>query len=381
MARISLSRMRKKFMRLHPIWRVYSILIVLLTLYNEVFIYVLQKFKWSNISCQEDHCLRMLLVGDPQILGKTYDSSYYSPLANFDSDRYLAWYYEKAVEHVRPDVICFLGDLMDEGTTANEQHFEEYYERFGQIFPTHPTAKIVYIPGDNDIGGDDGEELKPSKVRRFRQYFSEKPAWIINDNVTIYNINKITLERPLNDPRLDIKDGEDSSDRYIRIFLSHLPFLSNPGSFTYEAIGKLKPNVIFSGHLHASRYVRIHRKHLRAATYKPLSGDKKTAYKVHTFDLSYHKDTEELLEIVIPTCSYRMGVPEIGYGFAVIDGTNLKYTVLWTTKRFHQLISYVIVVAIPLAFLLLTVLFKILRNICVCKRNPRTKLPLYSQMS
>lgn len=85
----------------------------------------------------------MLLVGDPQILGKTYDSSYYSPLANFDSDRYLAWYYEKAVEHVRPDVICFLGDLMDEGTTANEQHFEEYYERFGQIFPTHPTAKVL----------------------------------------------------------------------------------------------------------------------------------------------------------------------------------------------------------------------------------------------
>lgn len=50
----------------------------------------------------------------------------------------------------------------------------------------------------------------------------------------------------------------------------------------------------------------------------PLSGDKKTAYKVHNFDLRYHKDTQELLEIVIPTCSYRMGVSDIGYGFAVI---------------------------------------------------------------
>ncbi|XP_065081211.1 uncharacterized protein LOC135703814 [Ochlerotatus camptorhynchus] len=376
MARLSLSRMRKKFMRLHPIWRIYSILIILLTLYNEVFIYVLQKFKWSNISCKEENCLRMLLVGDPQILGHSFDSRYYSAMANFDSDRYLAWYYEKAVEHVQPDVICFLGDLMDEGSTSNENHFEQYFERFGSIFPTHPSAKTIYIPGDNDIGGDAGEELKPSKVRRFRQYFSEKPAWIINDNVTIYNINKITLERPLKDPRLVNKEGEDVSDRYIRIFLSHLPFLSSPGTFTYEAIGKLKPNVIFSGHLHASRFVRIHRKRLRAATYKPLSGDKKTAYKVHTFDLSYHQDTDELLEIVIPTCSYRMGVPEIGYGFAVIDGTTLKYTVLWTTKRFHQLISYVIVVVIPLAFLLLTILFKTLKIICVCRRNTRSKLPI-----
>lgn len=82
--------------------------------------------------------------------------------------------------------------------------------------------------------------------------------------------------------------------------------------------------MIFSGHLHASRFVRIHRKRLRAATYKPLSGDKKTAYKVHTFDLGYHKDTDELLEIVIPTCSYRMGVPEIGYGFAVIGRINVQ---------------------------------------------------------
>lgn len=96
------------------------------------------------------------------------------------------------------------------------------------------TSQTIYIPGDNDIGGEAGEELKPSKVRRFRQYFSEKPAWIINDNVTIYNINKITLERPLNDPRLVNKEGDDVSDRYIRIFLSHLPFLSSPGTFTYE---------------------------------------------------------------------------------------------------------------------------------------------------
>uniref|UniRef100_A0A1S4J383 Calcineurin-like phosphoesterase domain-containing protein n=1 Tax=Culex quinquefasciatus TaxID=7176 RepID=A0A1S4J383_CULQU len=375
MARISLTRMRKRFMRLHPVWRIYCIVLIILILYNEVFIYVLQKFKWSSINCKDANCLRILLVGDPQILGENTGRRLYRGLANYDSDRYLAWYYREVVDHVRPDVICFLGDLMDEGNTSNELNFKEYYERFGSIFPTHPTAKTIYIPGDNDIGGEAGEEVKESVVRRFRQYFSEKPAWIVNDNVTIYNINKITHERPLHDPRMVDDTGVDVSDRYIRIFLSHMPVLSAASTFTYEAIGKLKPNVIFSGHLHHSRYVRIHRKHLRAATYKPLSDDKKTAYKVHNFDLHYHQDTQELLEIIVPTCSYRMGVPDIGYGFAVIDGTTLKYTVLWTTNRFHQLISYIVVVSLPVIYLILVLLVKIIKTICVCSKR-RTKLPL-----
>ncbi|XP_055546290.1 uncharacterized protein LOC129730759 [Wyeomyia smithii] len=374
MAKLSLSRIRKKFMRLHPIWRVYLMVLIILILYNEVFIYVLQKLKWSNIYCKHEKCLRILFVGDPQILGKSFDSHFYSGMANYDSDRYLAWYYERALEHVKPDVICFLGDLMDEGITSNEDYFKEYYERFGAIFPRHATATAIYVSGDNDIGGE-GEEVKPSIVRRFRQYFSEKPAWIINENVTIYNINRITHEMPLNDPRLINEQGEDAADQYIRIFLSHMPFLSTPGTFTYEAIEKLKPNVIFSGHLHSSRYVRIHRKHLRSATYLPLSGDKKTAYKVHSFDLRYHKDTQELLEIVIPTCSYRMGVPDIGYGFAVIDGTKLQYTVLWTTNRFHQLISYLIISSVPLIFLTMFLLFKTVKAICVCNAK-RSRLSI-----
>ncbi|XP_055642979.1 uncharacterized protein LOC129779501 [Toxorhynchites rutilus septentrionalis] len=375
MARSSFTKLRKKFMRLHPIWRIYFVGLFLLVLFNEILIYVLQKLKWSNIYCKNDNCLRILLVSDPQILGKSHDGHFYARLANYDSDRYLAWYYEKAVEHVRPDIICFLGDLMDDGMTTNEDHFEEYYARFGTIFPTHTTAKTIYIPGDNDIGGEYGEEVMPSKVRRFRQYFREKPAWVVNENITFYNVNRITHEMVMNDPRLVKEKGKEVSDQYIRIFLSHMPFLSIPGSFTYNAIGRLRPHIIFSGHLHASRYVRIHRKHLRTATYKPLSSDKKTAYKVHSFDLHYHQDTQELLEIVVPTCSYRMGEPDIGYGYAVIDGSTLKYTVLWATQRFNQLISYAVILSAPIVLYASIMLAKFLKSICVCRRK-HSRLPL-----
>lgn len=39
--------------RLHPVWRIYCIVLIILILYNEVFIYVLQKFKWSSINCKD----------------------------------------------------------------------------------------------------------------------------------------------------------------------------------------------------------------------------------------------------------------------------------------------------------------------------------------
>jgi len=40
---------------------------------------------------------------------------------------------------------------------------------------------------------------------------------------------------------------------------------------------------------------------------------------IHTMNL---KDSSVLYEVVIPTCSYRMGVPRMGYGSAVL-GKNL----------------------------------------------------------
>ena len=42
---------------------------------------------------------------------------------------------------------------------------------------------------------------------------------------------------------------------------------------------------------------------------------------VYTFNLN---DTNELHEIIVPTCNYRMGVPNMGYGAAVIGECILR---------------------------------------------------------
>lgn len=68
------------------LWRALIGLMVLSIAYNEYLINLLQSFKWSNINCANKNCTRILFVADPQLLGETFDSSFYSSLANYDSD-------------------------------------------------------------------------------------------------------------------------------------------------------------------------------------------------------------------------------------------------------------------------------------------------------
>lgn len=48
------------------------------------------------------------------------------------------------VQHAAPDVICFLGDLMDEGSVANDDQFAAYFTRFVNIF-SQPTANTIMV--------------------------------------------------------------------------------------------------------------------------------------------------------------------------------------------------------------------------------------------
>lgn len=75
----------------------------------------------------------MLLVADPQIIGnfKEKRMTYFSIL---DSDRYLKKTYIHALQFSKPDLIIFLGDLMDEGHVATDPEFYEYVRRIFKIF-------------------------------------------------------------------------------------------------------------------------------------------------------------------------------------------------------------------------------------------------------
>uniref|UniRef100_A0A336MKE9 CSON000539 protein n=1 Tax=Culicoides sonorensis TaxID=179676 RepID=A0A336MKE9_CULSO len=356
------------------LWKALAFLMLVSIGYNEFLINLLQSLKWSNINCQSSNCTRILFVADSQILGDTNDYSWISAVANFDSDWHLKKTFSHAFAHARPDVICFLGDIFDEGSSADDTQYQRYYERFREIFQMtvddrEDSPQVIIVPGDSDIGQFGGNS---PKVNRFRKMFYEKEMWLGKGNIIFYNINRITHEMPS-------YDSDNKHDNYTRIFLSHLPILESDEKFSKKvnikdnkltksfrkrnrikskqfaakALETFKPHLIFSGHHHQSLIMKTKLKRLHSPEIpNSLNNDKKTAYAMNKFNIDDIFENNEVLEIYIPTCSYRMGEMDIGFGYAVLDNRNLFYTVLWTTQRFYQLSFYL--------FLLFIVVFYIL---------------------
>ncbi|CRL05317.1 CLUMA_CG018261, isoform A [Clunio marinus] len=231
----------------------YGILVIIL--FNECLIYYLQRFKWESISCETNECSRILLVADPQIL--------------------------------------------DEGSFADDFKFQRYFTRFMEIFPQVKNIQTIYLHGDNDIGGEGSEMVKPSKVKRFNNYFENRSQWKFKHNLNIYHINRIIHEMPLlNDD--EVSQTQENSG-FTRVFVSHFSIVLTPGAFSYKAIQRFKPHVIFTGHYHKSNQITSEINRLRFSS--------TTLFLSHTmtYDLRTIEANQEVLEIQVPSCSYRMG--------------------------------------------------------------------------
>lgn len=237
------------------------------------------------------------------------------------------------MSHVRPNVVIFLGDLIDEGSFADDFLYEKYFQRFSDIFPQPDNVKMIFIPGDNDIGGEAQEMVKPSKVKRFNNYFEDNNQWKLDHKLNVYHINRITHELPL------LKDDEvpeiQENSGFTRIFISHFSVILVPGAYSYKAIERFRPHVIFSGHYHRSSQITTELKKLRYSTTLPLTHT--MSYDLRTIEMN-----QEVLEIQVPSCSYRMGEEHIGFGQAVIENGYLHYTPLFIPNRFSQFRIYVI---------------------------------------
>lgn len=298
-----------------------------------------------------------MFVADPQILGELDEPSW---ITAWDNDRYLHRTFLLALSHIQPDAVVFLGDLMDEGSRANDFEFKRYTDRFFNIFPMDQVSQSLFLPGDNDVGGENGEPILPSVVYRFRHIFHKTNQLIVNF-CHVLKINPVLEPMPRPDPSLI------SSERFIRISVSHFPLLGASTPFTEKIIREYKPHVIFSAHSHLSR--------LRGPTMvtpSPLNGlfgPIQLGLLNQTKDRDYEEgwsSSAGVHEIEVPTCSYRMGVSEMGYGYALLDETKkeLQYVVLWLPDRLKHLQLYLYLIPI----FCLSVLWWCL---CVYRRSQR----------
>lgn len=169
------------------------------------------------------NCTSALFVADPQLLGETFDTNWYYRIANTDSDRYLRNTFGQAVTHSKPNVICFMGDLLDEGSIASDEAHARYAERFRSVFDASSSngARHMHISGDNDIGGERSDYITDRKVNRFKSAFNEQSSLLMANRYRLINTNMMTHTYP------DISDTE--IDAYINILLSHMSILSYPG--------------------------------------------------------------------------------------------------------------------------------------------------------
>jgi hypothetical protein len=66
------------------------------------------------------------------------------------------------------------------GSEVDDSLFKSYSERFGMIYGGFDkTVKtVIYVAGDNDIGGEGGDPITDEKIRRFKDHFPPKPIYI-----------------------------------------------------------------------------------------------------------------------------------------------------------------------------------------------------------
>ncbi|XKL67602.1 hypothetical protein PGB90_003093 [Kerria lacca] len=287
--------------------RILLVNLLLLTIYNEYVVYILKPFTtWPEIKCNNsEKCTKLLFVADPQILGDITENM----LTRFDCDRYLRNTFSVALEYVKPDGVIFLGDLEDEGTLANEEQYEHYYNRFESIFQLKNIIKsgisLVFIPGDNDIGGENNEIIKAHNVNRFRKYFNKDDMSVIK-NTRIIKINKLLRTYPPSDNKIPKK---------LNIAISHMPLTNVMSPFTQQVVQNIKPEFIFSAHEHKSYVLLTLKENGQRLYYEELKYNSyRNGVATWTFQTAESTNYSVITEIIVPTCSYRMGVFDMGYG-------------------------------------------------------------------
>ncbi|RCN53473.1 Ser/Thr phosphatase family protein [Ancylostoma caninum] len=247
---------------------IYPIVVICAVIWGEWLNFHYWRAYWSVSQPKSSESLGVLIVADPQLVGFRHESHMLGPLTRWDSDRG----FSHAIAATQPDLIVFLGDLFDEGLEASDTEIKWTISRFSDVFDS--SIPKVFISGDNDVGGE-AEPVQSHLTTRFSHLF--------------------------------VNSFPDSHKLFDRLSLTE--------------IATLEPDLILSAHDHKAY---IH--HLPRSNGGVINSTEFTAIlesKLFTIG-----GDEPILELQTPTCSYRMGVYDVGYGFARIEysSENEKFT-------------------------------------------------------
>ncbi|VDD97274.1 unnamed protein product [Enterobius vermicularis] len=290
------------FRRLHRFQRLYFIryfilLIVLAIFWNEYLSYEYSALLWVfRLPHYDSQTVKILIVADPQLIGYQNEGGMYPGIKRWDADRYLKKGFSRVLRVASPDVVVFLGDLFDEGTQMTDQEFEWTLERFNKIFDMPRDIQKLYVPGDNDVGGEDSP-VSERLVERFQNKFVSS----FDSNVLGLDDFDFFYVNGFNEQMKKIFEGTGD----LKFVLSHMPLLRAHGSLQKLRVS-LNPSLIISAHDHKAEFYQDGR-----SSYNFYRSSLFTYSKA--IEMAISKD-DPCVELQSPTCSYRMGVHETGYG-------------------------------------------------------------------
>lgn len=291
-------------MRLPKFRTIHHLLVVLAVLFVGSFVYHekvvpythARRCEWpvANNKIGTNHT-NVLLVADPQLIDNhTYPgrNPLLLKLSQHTVDVYIKKNYRALVESLEPDYIFFLGDLLDNGRSSEDDYFLGQVRRFERIFsPSKSYVKdknVFYqVPGNHDIGWADG--VNPDAVERFTDTFGNPNSITRINNVDFVTLDTLSLSsKNKNDASRTFLNGLETKSR-PRVLLSHVPFYRDTqtqtcgpyregGTFrltkgyqyqtaldpelSLEVLNTIQPDVVFSGDDHD--YCDIHHTELRS---------------------------------------------------------------------------------------------------------------------
>ncbi|KIM92101.1 hypothetical protein PILCRDRAFT_810120 [Piloderma croceum F 1598] len=137
----------------------------------------------------------ILIIADPQILSsRSYPNRNFllSRLTQLVVDLNLRKSWRLAMK-MRPHVVVFLGDMMDNGRDEMGDHeYKTYHKRFRNMFkiPYYPMA-AYYLPGNHDTGLGASPSFSPNATARYKSHFGP-----LNHRITISNHSVLFIDAP-----------------------------------------------------------------------------------------------------------------------------------------------------------------------------------------
>uniref|UniRef100_A0A914CDV6 Calcineurin-like phosphoesterase domain-containing protein n=2 Tax=Acrobeloides nanus TaxID=290746 RepID=A0A914CDV6_9BILA len=255
--------------------------------------------EWStwlwDIPEAREHSVKILIVADPQLIGYQNEPYFVGWISRWDSDRYMRRSFSKVLSHFEPNLIVFLGDLLDENIQMTQDELDLTYKRFLSAFPIPDNAQTIYIPGDNDVGGEN-EPVYTHLIERFANYF---PNMLKLKDKRFEFIEIAELIMGSYQPEL----VKNASDGGIKLLLAHMPILRSNSLTNNKLFANYSPDLILSGHDHTAEiYIRSR----NISNFDRYVPEKKLRLPI--------SPDHPIVELQSPTVSYRMGVPAMGYG-------------------------------------------------------------------